>query len=198
MRKKSIMEFNEGKAKEIIEKFNLDEKTIRVWKTRNSIPDKYAKMEGPKVKIAGENDLQTQRNIIKILFREDSSKINVSSIARLANVNSQRLADIVRGKSDVLTTDELLALKKAINILRIEAKEILDDLSKVKYEVPQKVEKKFRDFFYRKEILSKRFFNDDIYVRVEGFARKARSFPIEDIDSIRDDFALFVIETNIC
>jgi len=191
------MEFCEVKAIEIVKKFNLNEKTIRVWKTRNSIPDKYEKMEKPVVKIKGEHDIQTQKNIVRVLNRGDLSKINVSSLARLANVNSQKLTDVIRGKSGLLTTDELLAIKKAINILRIEAKEINESLSKMRFEIPQSLEKKFRDFFYRKEIYSKRFFNEKIYFKVEGFARKLRSFPVDEIQSIRDDFALFLIETNI-
>ena len=190
------MEFTEETAKAIVEKFNLDEKTIRVWKTRGSIPDKYSKLEAPIKKIESGHDIQTQKNIIRVLKRNDS-KINVTNLARLADVNTQRLTDIAREKSGLFTQDELLALKKAINILRIEAKEINEGLSNIKYDISQSLEKKLRDFFYRKEIYSKRFFDDRIYNKVEGFARKARSFPIEDVALIKDSFVLFLIETNI-
>jgi len=191
------MEFTEEKAIEIIEKMGLDKNTIRVWRTRNSIPNKYLKMSSPAIKIKGEHDLQAQKDIIRVLFRGDDTKINISSLARLANVNSQRLKDIVRGKSGLLTTDELLALKKAINILRIEAKDILDKLNKCRFEVPQSLEIKIRNFYYRKEIHSKRFFHENIYHKIEGFARKARCFPTEEFALIKDAFALFLIETNI-
>ena len=36
------MEFNEEKAKGIVEKYNLSDNTVRVWRSRNTIPDKYS------------------------------------------------------------------------------------------------------------------------------------------------------------
>lgn len=35
------MIFDEKKAKEVIEKYGLSEKTLPVWRKRNTIPNKY-------------------------------------------------------------------------------------------------------------------------------------------------------------
>jgi hypothetical protein len=35
------MIFDEKKAKEVIEKYGLSEKTLTVWRKRNTIPNKY-------------------------------------------------------------------------------------------------------------------------------------------------------------
>ncbi len=36
------MKFTEQKAREIVSRYGMSEKTIKVWKTRGCIPDKYA------------------------------------------------------------------------------------------------------------------------------------------------------------
>ena len=199
------MEFNEKTAEEIVEKFKLDKKTIRVWRNRNAIPDKYLKLESPQIKIEGKRNIQLQKDIINLLNKGDSTKINVSALARLAGVDSQRLADIVRGKSSLLTIDELLALKKAIGILRNEAKIIVNGLNNKEgfeiiesLEILDSLENKIRLFFNREEIHLRRFIADNrLYSKVSAFARKEIYFPVKEVEHIQDAFALFLIETNI-
>lgn len=88
------MEFNEDRAKEIIEKFSLDIKTLRVWKSRNSIPDRYFDenyQPAEKVEAAGRIILSRLAELRK------SEVLNFSVIAKLAGVDRDRINDAIKG-----------------------------------------------------------------------------------------------------
>ena len=82
------MEFSEEKATEIISRFGLDEKTLKVWRTRGAIPEKYFR-EGFEIKekAKGERNEQLVRDVMRIL---SFKKINMASIFRLAGIEEIR------------------------------------------------------------------------------------------------------------
>lgn len=115
------MQFEEKKAAEIIEKFNLDEKTVKVWKTRGKIPDKYAEADYKVEKrITGNADKVTADRILSII---KSDEINASTLSELAGIAN--MVDIQRGKS-TLTESQLISLKKEINRLKVDIKKALN------------------------------------------------------------------------
>ena len=115
------MEFNEQKALEYIEHFNLDPNTLNVWRSRGAIPDKYGKDVLPE-KASGEADEQFIRELKRI---NKVGKINMQPLSRLVKVDPQRIASILSDTGARANKDELLAVKKGIQMLRIEAKEIV-------------------------------------------------------------------------
>lgn len=110
------MIFDETLAREIINKFGLSEKTIRVWKNRGEIPDKYLNsVPNPVKKIERKDTLKAER-LLKIL---ESDAFNLQYICLISNVEYQKIYDCIRGKNNLNET-EMIALKKTINQLKID------------------------------------------------------------------------------
>ena len=111
------MEFNEEKAQEIISKYGLSDKTLRVWKTRRSIPDKYANEEyKKKITITENGDKLMQDRIISIL---KMNELNRKTIVQLAGCDMTRVNGVCVHKS-TLTKEEMFVLQKEIKRLRID------------------------------------------------------------------------------
>ena len=185
------MEFNVETAKDIVKKYNLDEKTIRVWKKRNAIPDKYFNADyKPSVKADGESDEQLIKDILRIL---DYGKINISSFLRLAKVKPYWLGDI-KQKGIVPKKDELLAVKKAIQTLRLEATKALTELNREDFTSGQI---RVKNFLSRKEVVLHVFFKRDRTAKiVHSYIYGRRStFPAEYSNDIAQAFAEFISET---
>ena len=92
------MEFDEEKAREIVAKYGLSEKTILVWKSRNRIPDKYADENynpAPEASKADRIILSRIKNL------KEAGCINFAILAELAGVDKQCLYDAVRGKGRI-------------------------------------------------------------------------------------------------
>lgn len=112
------MEFNEEKAREIVAKYGLSEKTIFVWKSRNRIPDKYMDEGYRPVPEASKADRIVLERIKGL---KENGYINFAVLSELAGVDTQCLYDAVRGKSRIGKEDigrtvlELKKLKAFIN-----------------------------------------------------------------------------------
>ena len=112
------MEFNEEKAKEIVERYNLSDNTVGVWRNRNRIPDKYSDENYQPTPEVGKAD-----KIILARIKELKEKdcINFSTLAELAGMDTQRLYDAVKGKGRIRKDEldkvvmELKKLKVFIN-----------------------------------------------------------------------------------
>ena len=92
------MEFNEEKAREIVAKYGLSEKTILVWKSRNRIPDRYSDESYQPVPEASKAD---KIILARIKDLKKNECINFTVLAELAGVDMQRLYDAVRGKGRI-------------------------------------------------------------------------------------------------
>lgn len=110
------MQYDDEKAKAIIAKFNLDEKTIKVWKTRGKIPDKYFSDDyQPPVK-ASKADLILQKRIIEVLER---GFLQVNIVTELAGLKPQKYFDVRRGNVAAFSANEIRTLKSEISKLRL-------------------------------------------------------------------------------
>ncbi len=110
------MQFNEEKAQEIISKFDLDPKTIRVWKSRDKIPDKYFSDDYQKPVEASKSDLIIQQRIFKAM---ETGYLQLSVICELAGVKREKYMDVQRGKVSAFSAQEVLALKKEITKIKL-------------------------------------------------------------------------------
>lgn len=109
------MKFTEEKAREVVDRFSLDEKTIAVWRHRGKIPDKYAKLEPEKTgTISGNADKIIAQRIIDILKSEDINRATIKNLSGVLNLH-----DIVAKKS-TFTESGLISVKKEINRLKID------------------------------------------------------------------------------
>jgi hypothetical protein len=113
------MKFNEQIAKEVIEKFNLNEKTFRVWKNRDSIPDRYREENyhvKEKATIVISKDSEKANTVItnRIINVLKCDNIHTTAFSQLTNVDLMSVAKGNRRLSD----DEIIVVKKEINRLK--------------------------------------------------------------------------------
>lgn len=187
------MTFNEKKAAEIIEKYNLAPGTLTTWRHRDKIPDKYA--SDLSEEISGENEQQWGENLKRALSTE---KINIAALCRLADVNMGRIKDFIRGTGK-LYKDDMIALKKAINILRIEMKEALKTVSK-KGIMPEVGLKNLKKTVSRSELAWFVIIDRDrsVWNRLDGWINNRRAFfPDQDKEKIASAILVFLAETVI-
>lgn len=95
------MEFNEEKAKEIICKYNLSNSTIRVWRSRNSIPDRYKS-----------DYVQIERvdNAARILLHRlrelmSANVLNFTVLTSVVCIDKSRFVDAVRKNTPIARND---------------------------------------------------------------------------------------------
>jgi len=145
--------------KEIVEKMLADprwvgaiqDKMVRVWKTRGTIPNQYFNQKYIKLIKEGKFDLANQ--IKDPYFNEDfilrieqspeeklehdkllkvlrSEKINLKQLSKLANVQYSMLADALKttSKQVDLRPEHVLMIKKALQSFRIKVKNVVEKL----------------------------------------------------------------------
>ena len=191
------MKYNEQQALEIIQRFGLNNSTNAVWRNRDKIPDRYFQ-EGFQVaeKMSGEKDAQLFKDI-KRIFEYD--KLNIASIARLTEIKESRMRDIMLYNITPYKS-ELLAIKKAINGIRLEATRALSDLSNYKVsdvalEIPFQ---KLKTFINRDEIKEYILFGqNDIAKKMADWKLGKRCYPIEHESEIIQSLMVFVTELGM-
>lgn len=117
------MEFSEEKALEIIEKYELSPKTVKVWRTRGKIPKKYFEEGFEKRTPLKKSDLIVQGRLIKIF---QSEKINVKTLCEVSEVSYRTVIDVLMGRQN-LSKQQLTKLKTNLNKLRIDVKKVVED-----------------------------------------------------------------------
>lgn len=110
------IEFNEQTALQIIEKQGLSPTTLKVWRTRGSIPGKYLQEGYQKPTEATKADSIIESRVIGIL---KSGLINATVVSELAGIPAHKIIDVSRGGS-TYSHEEIIALKSEINKLKIE------------------------------------------------------------------------------
>lgn len=187
------MKFNETKALELIKQHRLSEKTIRVWRNREAIPDKYSGTL--KTEITTSADQQQLDNLQKVL---SNAKINVKALCRLAGeeVKEYIVKDWQKGKGP-LKKEDLVTLKKAINTIRIELKQVLSEFEKK--DNSETGHKLFKKFYQRDEIIWLNFFdrNKEFYNKLAGWNMGRRSFPVDEVKKLKGMMLVFLAETTI-
>ena len=188
------MEFNKEKAAEIVAKFGFSKKTINLWAFRGSIPDMYFdpefKLPG---KITGEKNTQLLKRIIDVLKNE---KVNISSITRLAGIHEQKVRDVLINKCP-FSIEDLNALRKAINTVRIDVTKTLEslenDIDAGAYET------NFKNLYNRPELKMFVILNRNKWLlrKAKEFVSGKRPFPTKDIDTIKQSLAVYLIETAL-
>lgn len=111
------MEFNEEKAKELIDKYSLSPTTLKVWETRNRIPDKYAdeSYENP-IFITEKADYIIWNRVLSVLQMKE---INTDTFIHLVKADRARFYATIKGKSRV-TVNEFTGFIKEIKRLKID------------------------------------------------------------------------------
>jgi len=184
------MDYNEQQALDIIQRFGLNESTNAVWRSRGKIPDKYFR-EGFQIKekASGEKDMQAIRDIRRIF---GYGKLNSASIARLLDIKPSRMMDIIF--NDITPTkDEILAIKKVINTIRLESRVVLSEFSKNAISGISLSKLKF--FLGRDEIKLFAFFeNRETAKKFFDWINDARQFPDGEESAVIQSLMVFSTE----
>lgn len=175
------MIFDESKAIEIIRKHNLSDTTLRVWKTRGSIPDKYSKEDYVKREtISSRADKIISKRVCNILLM---SEINTAVISEI--INCPELNDIVRGKNS-FSGPELLSAIKEIKRLKIDVLKTFESYSPHKMNILLHDER-IKPFAVCRDFTKRELQN----LREKGLDNKI------DFEKLKDCFVKFAIQLSV-
>lgn len=176
------MQFEEKKAIEIIQRFGLSETTLKVWRSRGSIPDRYLN-----------DDFQKREAITK---RADALKADrVCSILSMKELNIKffseilkcpALFDIARKKS-TFTDSELLEAIKEIKRLRLDVIKAFEMYS------PSKVERLLKDKRIKPFVITQCFMQKKELQSIKRNALVSRM----DFERLKDPFMKFAIQLSL-
>lgn len=182
------MDFDEKIAIEIIERLSLSDKTLRVWKLRGSIPDKYANAEYKLPVSLDKAGKIIQKRILAVL---NSNLINSKVICSLTGVVYQRYTDVNRGKA-AFTPDEILALKKEINRLKILIVKTFERRSESALKLLLESE-----IIYIRPVLRAASLSDAMYDKCARFKRSECSLNDSDYLQIKDAMIKFAMQLSL-
>lgn len=108
------MDYNEEKARELIEKYRLSPSTLNVWKCRGKIPDKYLREDYQPTEAV------TRADAIRLSRLQDINKtelLNFTAIAEVCGIPQQQLADALRRKARI-SSEEIDKVETEIKKIR--------------------------------------------------------------------------------
>ena len=178
------MEFTEEKALEIIEKFQLDKKTVAVWMNRGKSPDKYANEDYVvRVPISDRADLIKADRVISIL------KMNEINRPVMQELIKAPISDIVQKKS-TFTQAELICSVKEINRLKID---IVKSIEKNNQTILKKLIADERIKYY---VILRVTMNDNDIKSLSFALNKGAGVDSYVFTRLKDPFAKFAIQLN--
>lgn len=180
---KHNMEYNELKAKEIIAKHNLSDKTLKVWKSRGKIPAKYEKEDYKQRETSNAGNIKHERlmNLLK------SNLINVTVLAKLTEINATALRDAKRGTARLSDAD--------IDKIKIEIKRLKILIAKTFEKFSPRALRILTQnklLVYTKILENKELANQISYVRLEKQEATQQLF-----NSVKDKYIIFAMTLNI-
>lgn len=109
------MEYSEEKARGIINKYDLSPDTMKVWRTRGAIPDRYGNPNYKPTKKMSKADKVVVARLAEVIGR---GYINFSVLCEIARADKQAVYDAMRGKGRV-SRDDLDKLVLELKRLRV-------------------------------------------------------------------------------
>lgn len=178
------MEFNEQKAIEIIEKYGLSETTLRIWKLRNSIPDKYTKDDYKPREIVDNDYLTNYKRLLETLKNE---AVNTNTIARAADVSTNKINDALRNKVKLSNAD-FIKMKSEINALKIFVAKCIAQRDYKALLCDARID--------ARPVLS-RFANNNEYQKIIRFKNGNISYLDETEQKLKDAYSIFAMSLRI-
>ena len=179
------MKYDEKKAIEIIEKYNLSKLTLKTWK-RRGIPDKYFEADFVKRKTLSAKDKIRYNRLIEV---SQMTHINTKLVCSSCNVKHQALIDAIR-KQVQLSESDFLQLVGAINKLKIEI------VKATQKPTPRTI----RELLQLKELHLKPIFRtmpERELKRIYQFRDGKIELERQEIESIKNSLVIFALQLNI-
>lgn len=182
------MNFNEELAKELAERFNISEATVKSWRHRGSIPDKYGNPEFVKPVAPDKAKSIVSDRILSLL---SDGLINITLLCKLSDIGSQKFADVKRGKT-VFSEQEIIAMKREINRARILIAKTFERRSH-----PALKELLKSEMFLVRPILIAGGATLTDYDRASRFRRGEYSLEDKDYNIVKDCFIKFALQLGL-
>lgn len=127
------MDYNEEKARELIEKYQLSPSTLNVWRCRNKIPDKYLREDyQPSAPV----DRADAVRLSRLRELNKTELLNFAVLAEVCGIQPAKLADAIRGKARIS--------KEEIDKVEIEIKKVRTLIrNNIQFNMPSKLKKIF-------------------------------------------------------
>ncbi len=194
------MDYSPEKAAEIISEFNLSPTTNKVWKTRGSIPDKYASGEP----IPGRNvpssmaDRMAYKSLLNVL---SSPKIKTKALFEIIGTNYSKYKDAVRPNKTVpLDANVIKRLQVEISKIRVGFRNFFDkvgDRDNLTPEERKRLDELLTDpRISTQSIMGKNAdkFRHRIYARMSGKSTLSES---SETAYARERVAILLLETQL-
>jgi DNA-binding transcriptional MerR regulator len=182
------MQFTEPTAKAIAEKYGLSPSTIKVWRTRKSIPDRYADPGFTMRKQLTPAQELLHEKLVNVL---KSGKITLKSFAELCSIPAHRYQDAMRpdNKAVNLSQDDL---KRSLAILKQIRLQIQDTFAVFS---PGKLEKllKHPAITYSRVITQPR----ELIYKI-SYVRSGKGVPDQELwEQAKDKYFVLSLEINL-
>ena len=178
------MKFNEKQANEIIAKYNLSKKTLRVWRNRGSVPDKYFKINYTQPTPTTKGQKVKQALLMNLL---KSGAINLTVLADSAGVKHSRVIDAKREVAS-LSIDDYTALKTELKRLKLLIAKTFEVYS----------ENSLKKLLKNKTLHYSVIVKDRLQIsRIEQVRKRGRTPDIEMYNDLKDKYIVFAITMNI-
>ncbi len=177
------MKFDIKRAEEIVSKYKLSKKTVRVWKMRDKIPDKYSDDNYNHRIISKAGNIKHER-LFDLL---NSGTINIAVLAGLTGIGEIKFADAKRDKTRLSDAD--------VNKCIAELKRLKITIAKAfKTYQPFLLEKLLNNplIHYSKVIKNKELISQVSYVR----NRKVETYEALWIN-LKDEYIIFAMTLNL-
>lgn len=180
------MKFTEEIASQLKEKYSLENHVINKWRYRNRIPKKYFKQSDKKF---NEFDIENAVNILS------DKRINLTTLAKLAKLERSHFSDYVAERRQ-LNYEVFLALKKAINTVKIEISKLISLFEKRTHSTAD--ERAILEIFDKKYFFVNHTINSSFSNKLSGFRNKKRiDFPFEHSDEVVQGLIMLRLSLNI-
>jgi hypothetical protein len=189
------MEYTDELAHEVVKKFDLSDKTIKVWKTRGKIPAKYFQEGFEKRKELDRAGLALQKKLMGIL---KSPKLNAKYIAELAEIPYHTVQDCMNERQNI-SEQELNGLRKRLQEFRIDLKKTVEELQKATL-FSAKHDKLLLSALKREELFLRpvlKFEDDTDNERVKGWKLNKQTIPDSLKMRVVDRLAVLILETSL-
>jgi hypothetical protein len=181
------MNFDENKAKELINKYSLSKKNLYIWRKNNHIPDIYDYKDTSVYKNMIERHIPLLRSHTYTLL--NTRKIKQTILNDVSGLGRNKLNRVMLDQGS-LSYEEYLSLIDVIFDIKVQTEQAIDALR-------NKMKEPLHNYFSQEIINVMAVFqnNNEVYMKVNQSKKNhGRTFPFEYADLIEGYLHVFLLE----
>ena len=190
------MEFNEKLALELKNKYGLNQRTVAVWQSRGTIPNKYLNESFAPRRRLTRQEFDQQYRLNKVLKLD---KISCRSLATACDLPYHTLVNAMNNKADY-APEVLGTIRQHLNNLRLEIDRVVTEIQKNSF-ISDLISNDLRKILTREELILRNilgFYDEEVEEnRVYDWRAKKQTITDQLKRRIADKLAAFVLETAL-